>query len=41
MTKPTIQIDDEVREMTDEEYEQYLIDREHGPKLPFPPTDDE
>jgi hypothetical protein len=25
MANPLIQIDDEVREMTDEEYEQYLI----------------
>ena len=25
MTKPNIQIDDEVREMTEEEYAQYLV----------------
>ena len=29
MEKPLIQIDDLVREMTDEEYEQYLIDQEN------------
>jgi hypothetical protein len=28
MTRPNIQIDDLVREMTDEEYEAYLIDQE-------------
>ena len=27
MTKPMIQIDDEVREMTDEEFEQYEADQ--------------
>jgi hypothetical protein len=30
MEKPQIQIDDDVREMTDEEYEQYLLDQENS-----------
>jgi hypothetical protein len=30
MTKPLIQIDDEVREMTDEEYANYLLIEETG-----------
>jgi hypothetical protein len=34
MNKPLIQIDDEVREMTDEEYEQYLEDVANAPELP-------
>jgi hypothetical protein len=34
MEKPLIQIDDEVREMTDEEYQQYLLDQENTPELP-------
>jgi hypothetical protein len=34
MEKPLIQIDDEVREMTAEEYEQYLLDQENTPELP-------
>jgi ribosomal protein L29 len=29
MTKPLIQIDDEIREMTDEEYEVYLEEQKH------------
>jgi hypothetical protein len=35
MSKPLIQIDDIVREMTDEEYAQYLIDEQNVPQLPF------
>lgn len=31
--KPLIQIDDEVREMTHEEYAQYLIDQENAPQM--------
>ena len=31
MSKPLIQIDDEVREMTDEEYAQYLEDQANAP----------
>jgi len=34
MTKPFIQIDDEVREMTDEEYSAYLEMQTNSPKLP-------
>jgi hypothetical protein len=34
MTNPNIQIDDEVREMTNEEYEQYLEDIANLPELP-------
>jgi hypothetical protein len=34
MTKPLIQIDDEVREMTDEEYAIYLEMQTH--ETPFP-----
>jgi hypothetical protein len=34
MTKPLVQIDDEVREMTDEEYAVYLVEQENLP--PFP-----
>ena len=33
MTKPNIQIDDEIREMTDEEYEIYLTAIANIPKL--------
>jgi hypothetical protein len=33
MTKPLIQIDDEIREMTDEEYAEYL---EHTSNQPTP-----
>jgi hypothetical protein len=36
MTKPLIQIDDEVREMTDEEYAQYEADIADSPVLPSP-----
>jgi hypothetical protein len=32
MEKPLIQIDDEVREMTDEEYAEYLVDIEANKK---------
>ena len=34
MTKPNIQIDDLVREMTDEEYAQYLLDIANAPQIP-------
>jgi hypothetical protein len=34
MEKPLIQIDDLVREMTDEEYAQYQEDQENTPTLP-------
>jgi hypothetical protein len=34
MDKPLIQIDDEVREMTDEEYEAYLEAIADAPALP-------
>ena len=34
MSKPFIQIDDEVREMTDEEYAEYLERQASAPKLP-------
>jgi hypothetical protein len=34
MTNPNIQIDDEVREMTDEEYEIYLAGLASAPALP-------
>ena len=34
MEKPLIQIDEEVREMTDEEYEAYLEQIENAPELP-------
>lgn len=33
MEKPLIQIDDEIREMTDEEYAQFVFDIETAPKL--------
>lgn len=33
--KPLIQIGDEMREMNDEEYAQYLIDQQNAPSLPF------
>jgi hypothetical protein len=32
--KPFIQIDDLVREMTEDEYAQYLIDQQNAPSLP-------
>ena len=34
MTRPNIQIDDEVREMTEDEYEQYLADQVNEIKMP-------
>jgi hypothetical protein len=34
MTRPLIQIDDLVREMTDEEYAQYLEQVANAPQLP-------
>lgn len=34
MNKPLIQIDDLVREMTDEEHAQYLQDTANTPQLP-------
>lgn len=34
MSKPLIQIDDLVREMTDEEHAQYLEDQANAPTLP-------
>jgi hypothetical protein len=34
MSKPLIQIDDLVREMTDEEHAQYLLDIANTPQLP-------
>jgi hypothetical protein len=34
MSKPLIQIDDEVREMTDKEYAQYLLDIANAPQIP-------
>ena len=33
MTRPLIQIDDEIREMNDEEYERYLRDLEENPPI--------
>jgi hypothetical protein len=36
MSKPLIQIDDLVREMTDEEHAQYLEDQANAPTLPIP-----
>jgi ribosomal protein L29 len=30
MTKPLVQIDDEIREMTDEEYEAYLEEQKNS-----------
>ena len=39
MTKPLIQIDDEIREMTDEEYAAYLEQQENA--QPLPGTSDE
>jgi hypothetical protein len=36
MSKPLIQIDDEVREMTDEEYAQYLQATANPSPLPKP-----
>ena len=40
MSKPLIQIDDLVREMTDEEYTQYLEQVANTPALPEAPNDD-
>jgi hypothetical protein len=34
MTKPLIQIDDEIREMTDEEHAAYLEQQANTPPLP-------
>jgi hypothetical protein len=34
MTRPNIQIEDEVREMTEEEHAEYLRVTEHGFKAP-------
>ena len=34
MTKPLIQIDDEIREMTDEEYANYLLVEKNASPLP-------
>ena len=36
MSKPLIQIDDEIREMTDEEYAQYEADIANALVLPSP-----
>jgi hypothetical protein len=36
MTKPFIQIDDEIREMTDEEYAQYEATIANNPDVPSP-----
>jgi hypothetical protein len=36
MTKPLIQIDDEIREMTDEEYAQYEATIANAQPLPSP-----
>jgi len=41
MTKPLIQIDDEIREMTDEEYAAYLEQQANATPLPTAPTDQE
>ena len=35
MTRPMIQIDEEVREMTEEEYARYLDDLEKNPAIPL------
>jgi hypothetical protein len=34
MTNPLIQIDDLVREMTDEEYAELLVEQESSPTIP-------
>jgi hypothetical protein len=39
MSKPLIQIDDLIREMTDKEHAQYLEDTANAPTLPTDPTD--
>jgi hypothetical protein len=39
MSKPLIQIDDLVREMTDEEHAQYLEDIANAPSFPADPAD--
>ena len=36
MSKPLIQIDDEIREMTDEEYERYEAIIANSPTIPSP-----
>jgi hypothetical protein len=36
MSKPLIQIDDEIREMTDEEYAQYEADIANSPAIASP-----
>jgi hypothetical protein len=41
MMKPNIQIDDVVREMTDEEYEQFLVVRAAIPTIGIPPVEEE
>lgn len=38
-TKPLIQIDDEVREMTDEEFAQYELDQANAPAPLGAPTE--
>jgi hypothetical protein len=39
MSKPLIQIDDEIREMTDEEHSAYLEMQANAPTIDFSPTD--
>jgi hypothetical protein len=39
MSKPLIQIDDLIREMTDEEHAQYLEMQANAPTIPTDPTD--
>jgi hypothetical protein len=39
MSKPQIQIDDLVREMTDEEYAQYLLHQANTPALEAEPDE--
>jgi len=41
MTKPLIQIDDLVREMTEQEYAQHLIDQQIDAELPGKDNDAE
>jgi hypothetical protein len=36
MTRPLIQIGDEVREMTEEEYAEYLVTRQDALEIPEP-----
>ena len=40
MTRPNIQIGDEVREMTEEEYETHLMAIQNSYLFPKPPTDE-